>query len=75
MTLDEYDQAMMRVASMQREANRLLDEARALRSATWKESGIDWHEPSTPGAPGWCIDGVNGYFSTPREAVAAKEKR
>lgn len=73
MTLDQYDTEEKSIRRLEANINRMQVRKANLESWLHREAGIAYVDRE-PGFPCWHIDGLSGYFNTPREAVEALEK-
>ncbi len=73
MTLKEFDAAMAKAGEIRRYAAEIITATTALEVQTFHVAGLEC-DGREAGFPCWRIEGVEGYFNTPREAVEAKEK-
>ena len=74
MTVTDYDQAIMRARDMRNRGHALIAQADKLEAETEIAAGVEYHDRE-PGFPCWSVAGLDGYYATPRQAIAAKEKR
>lgn len=72
-TLELYDYWMREVTRHRQKANCHIEAADRLEREKLADLGIG-HVSHDPGFPGWRVSGVDGWFSTPREAAEAKTK-
>lgn len=73
MTLKEYDEALRHAWVLEVSARNLLEESKRIEAKAEKDAGIECHDRE-PGFACFTIDGLPGYYNTPRDAVAAKER-
>ena len=74
MTVAEYDQHVQFVDYWRKLAKQAEAEASKLEALVETKAGVRYVDRD-PGFDCWKIDGAPGYFATPRDAIAAKERQ
>lgn len=74
MNLKEFYALMYEVESWRNHARLMNSHADQLESKALSLAGVT-HVDREPGFPCWRIEGVDGYFSSPADAVAARDAK